>query len=255
MQFSDRIDDTDKLREEIDRHLPLTGKALSQVRDHFRFRLTWASSALEGNCLTAAETRVILEEGITIEGKPSKDQREVVGHAEAFDTMWQLTRRAEITEQDIQTLHELLYRYIDPSNAGCYRRQNITFPGTDTVFPPPSEVKDRMTDFVAGTPRLRAENHPIVFAALLHTRLLTIHPFLDGNGRVGRLLMNLALLRADYPVSVFRPELRGAYLAAIREGDVGNVAPLVNLLSGMVWESQRDTLRLLGRLVGSPAQG
>jgi len=105
MQFSDRIDDADKLQEEIDRHLPLTGQALNLMREHFRLRLTWASGALEGNRLSWEETRAVLEKGSTIEGGPLEDQLEVIGHAEAFDTMWEPIRRAEITEPDIRNYH------------------------------------------------------------------------------------------------------------------------------------------------------
>lgn len=248
MTFTSRITDTEKLQQEISRHRPLKGQALKQLREYFRIGLTWSSNALEGNSLTETETKVVIEDGITIGGKPLKDHLEAIGHAEAFDYLHKLARRPEITERDILKLHKLFYYRIDEANAGHYRKHNIIVTGTDFVFPAPSELKGLMAAFADEIPRLRAEKHPIEFAALLHTRLVTIHPFVDGNGRAARLLMNLALLQAGYPVTIIPPVLRSEYLAVVKESNTGNLTPFVNLLSNMVWESQRDYLRLLQNL-------
>lgn len=248
MTFANRIADADKLQQEINQHRPLKGQALKQLREYFRIGLTWASNALEGNSLTETETKVVIEDGITIGGKPLKDHFEAIGHAEAFDYLQKLARRKEITERDILKLHKLFYYRIDEANAGHYRKQNVIVTGTDFVFPAPSELKELMAAFADEIPRLRTEKHPIEFAALLHTRLVTIHPFVDGNGRAARLLMNLALLQEGYPVTIIPPVLRSEYLSAVRESNTGNVTPFVNLLSSMVWESQRDYLRMLESL-------
>jgi len=248
MTFTNRIADADKLQQEINKHRPMKGQALKQLRDYFRIGLTWSSNALEGNSLTETETKVVIEDGITIGGKPLKDHFEAIGHAEAFDYLQKLARRKEIAERDILKLHKLFYYRIDEASAGHYRKQNVIVTGTDFVFPAPSELKELMAAFADEIPRLRAEKHPIEFAAHLHTRLVTIHPFVDGNGRTARLLMNLALLQEGYPVTIIPPVVRSEYLAAVRESNTSNVAPFVNLLSSMVWESQRDYLRLLQSL-------
>ncbi|WP_298268322.1 Fic family protein [Geobacter sp.] len=248
MTFANRIADADKLQQEIKQHRPLKGQALKQLQEYFRIGLTWSSNALEGNSLTETETKVVIEDGITIGGKPLKDHFEAIGHAEAFDYLQKLARHKEITERDILRLHKLFYYRIGEANAGHYRKQNIIVTGTDVVFPAPSELKELMDAFAEEIPRLRGEKHPIEFAALLHTRLVTIHPFVDGNGRAARLLMNLALLQEGYPVTIIPPVLRSEYLTTVRESNTGNVAPFVNLLSSMVWESQRDYLRMLESL-------
>jgi Fic family protein len=248
MTFANRIADAEKLQQEIDRHRPLKGQSLKQLREYLRIGLTWSSNALEGNSLTETETKVVIEDGITIGGKPLKDHFEAIGHAEAFDYLQKLARRKEIAERDILKLQKLFYYRIDVANAGHYRKQNIIVTGTDFVFPAPSELKKLMVAFSAEIPRLRAENHPIEFAALLHIRLVTIHPFVDGNGRAARLLMNLALLQQGYPATIIPPVLRSEYLSAVRESNLGNVAPFIYFLSSMVWESQRDYLRLLQSL-------
>ncbi len=108
MTFTNRIADAEKLQQEINRHRPPKGPALKQLRDYLRIKLTWASNALEGNSLTETETKVVIEDGITIGGKPLKDHFEAIGHAEAFDYLQKLARRREITERDILKLHKTL---------------------------------------------------------------------------------------------------------------------------------------------------
>lgn len=245
MKFANRIADCDRLKQEIDQHRPLKGQALKQLREYFRIGLTWTSNALEGNSLTETETKVVIEDGITFGGKPLRDHYEAIGHAEAFDHLQTLVKRPVIAEKDILALHRLFYYRIDSANSGRYRKQNVIVTGTATVFPAPSELKGRMAAFVAEMPRLKAEKHPIEFAAMLHNRLVSIHPFTDGNGRAARLLMNLALLQAGYPVTIIPPVLRANYLTTIRLGDTGDYQPFLLLLSNMVWEAQRDYLRLL----------
>ena len=248
MTFTDRIADNDRLRGEIRQHRPLKREALKQLREYFRVGLTWSSNALEGNSLTETETKIVIEEGITIGGKPLKDHYEAIGHAEAFDHLQTLVKRKEISEPDILKLHKLFYYRIDQSNAGRYRKHNVVVTGTDFVFPPPSHLKKLMSDFVAEMPAMRISKHPIEFAAWLHLRLVTIHPYVDGNGRTARLLMNLALLQEGFPITIIPPVLRGEYLISVRQGNSGNLEPFSMLLSNMVWESQRDYLRLLQNL-------
>lgn len=248
MTFTSRIADNDRLREEIRQHRPLKREALKQLREYFRIGLTWSSNALEGNSLTETETKVVIEDGITIGGKPLKDHYEAIGHAEAFDYLQTLVKRNEISEHDILKLHKLFYYRIDQANAGRCRKQNVVVTGTDFTFPPPSHLKKLMSEFAAEIPIVRAAKHAIEFAAWLHLRLVTIHPFVDGNGRTARLLMNLALLQEGYPITIIPPVLRGEYLDAVRRGNYGEVEPFVSLLSNMVWESQRDYLRLLQNL-------
>ncbi|MBE9487531.1 MAG: Fic family protein [Chloroflexi bacterium] len=248
MTFDNRIGEAERLQQEINQHRPLGRPMLRQLKEYFRVGLTWASNALEGNSLTETETKVVIEDGITIGGKPLKDHFEAIGHAEAFDYLEKLARRKKIAEGDILKLHKLFYLRIDPNQAGRYRRQNIVVTGTDFVFPAPSELKGLMGGLAADIIRLREEHHPIAFAALLHNRLVTIHPFADGNGRTARLLMNLALLQAGYPVTIIPPVLRSEYLSAVRKGNAGDHDPFINLLSNMVYESQKDYLRLLRSL-------
>lgn len=248
MDFKNRIIEADQLQQEINNTRPLSGNALKQLKEYFRIGLTYSSNALEGNSLTETETKIILEDGITIGGKPLKDHFEAIGHSEAFDLLYKLAKKPEITERQILDLHKLFYFRIDAKHAGRYRKIGVVVTGSTLDFPRPSELKKVMQDFAAEIPDKRANSHPIEFAAWLHIGLVSIHPFIDGNGRTARLLMNLALLQAGYPITIIPPILRGNYIDALKASNRGASQPFTNLLSNMVCESQRDYIRLLRNL-------
>lgn len=248
MTFSNRIPEADQLKAEIDARRPLSAHALRELKGYYRVGLTWSSNALEGNSLTETETKVVLEDGITIGGKPLKDHFEAIGHGEAFDRLYALAKRAEITERNILELHRLFYFRIDPKNAGRYRRVGVVITGSSLEPPKPTELKARMRAFLSDAQASRSASHPIEFAAFLHLGLARIHPFVDGNGRTARLLMNLALVQHGYPITIVPPVLRTEYLDALRASDRGDDRPFVNLVSSLVVESQRDYLRLLRSL-------
>jgi len=144
--------------------------------------------------------------------------------------------------EELRQLKE--YYRIDSEQAGRYRNRNVIITGTDYLPPTPAEIPGYMAAFFADVPALR-QQHPVVYAALLHLKLVTIHPFVDGNGRTARLLMNLVLLRSGYPITIIPPALRGDYTAALRESNRGHDELFVNFMTCCVWESQREYLRLL----------
>ena len=245
MKFDNRIPDCDKLQKKIKSHRPLTADELRQLREYYRIGLTWSSNALEGNSLTETETKVVIEDGITIGGKPLRDHYEATGHSDAFDLLNRLAGGTTITEADILLLHHLFYHRIDEQNAGTYRKVRVIVTGTDFVFTPPSRIKTAMKQFVTGIQGLRETAHPVELAALLHARLVNIHPFVDGNGRTARLLMNLALLQSGFPVTIIPPILRAEYLDAVKSGNGEDFVPFIRFISCMVYESQKEYLRLL----------
>ncbi len=245
MKFTNRIADCDKLQRKIRGCRPLSADELRQLREYYRIGLTWSSNALEGNSLTETETKVILEDGITIGGKPLRDHYEATGHSEAYDLLHRLAGGETIGEADILALHRLFYHRIDEQNAGRYRTVRIIVTGADTAFPPPSRIKTLMKRFVGGIQALHELYHPVEVAALLHARLVNIHPFVDGNGRAARLLMNLSLMQSGYPITVIPPILRAEYLDAVKAGNRENFAPFIIFISNMVYEGQKEYLRLL----------
>ncbi len=183
--------------------------------------LTYTSNAIEGNTLTAVETTMVIEQGITVAGKPLRDHLETVDHYEAIRHVRALARSGKrLTEMDVRNLHRLVMLRSDPAIAGRYADQG-RFVLTDTgrhAFPSPAELPALMGDFVAW---LHGEHATPEAAFIAHRRLVDIHPFNDGNGRIARLLMNLILIRGGYlPVAV-RPEDRPDYIRALQRHQAG----------------------------------
>ena len=184
-----------------------------------RIDITYTSNALEGNTLSAGETALVVEKGITIGGKPLKDHLEAIDHTKALDWVFELSEHPEhpITQSDIRNLHKLVVAQSNPDIAGRYA-DRARFVNTDKgeyFFPSPLEILPLMDDF---TLWLGNEANTADSAFESHRRFVAIHPFNDGNGRTARLLMNLILLRGGYPAIAIRLSDRPAYISALELG-------------------------------------
>jgi len=209
---------------ELDRLRNLTSGGTTN-RDHSQdLELTFTSNAIEGNTLTAVETTMVIEQGITIAGKPLRDHLEAIDHFEAIRYVRTLARqKAPLTEMDIRNLHRLVMLRSAPDIAGRYADQGryvLTDRGRH-AFPSPGEIPALMGDFSTWL-ATAADTPATAFTA--HRRLVEIHPFNDGNGRTARLLMNLILLRDAYPAITVRPEDRPAYITALQQAQAGDGA-------------------------------
>lgn len=242
MSIYDKID---KAHAALSALRPFEGDMLLQLKDYFRIGLTWSSNALEGNTLTISETKLILEDGLTIGGKPLRDTLEAVGHGEAYDFMFSLIGNDHIGIEDIKSLHRLFYRGIDEANAGTWRNNSVIVTGTAHVFPTPGEVEQLMQEFCQWISLERSKMHPVKFAAMLHLKLVTVHPFADGNGRTARLLMNLALIQKGYQLAIIPPICRAEYNDFIRVyQNKGSAEPFCNFIAERVYETQKEIMRL-----------
>lgn len=233
----------DRLQEEIRALRPLKERELRQLREYFRIGLTYSSNALEGNSLTESETKVVIEEGITIGGKPLRDHLEAVGHSKAFDYIHTLAKGKTIKETDIKKLHRLFYVGIDEQKAGHYRKERVFITGSKYPLPSPEAVPMMMKGLMGNLATERTMFHPVHFAAKAHKDFVMIHPFADGNGRVARLLMNLILLQEGYCIAVIPPVLRAEYIRTIekaREDDTD----FTRFIAEAMKETQKDYLRL-----------
>lgn len=230
--------------EKLKVYRPFDEQTLKSLRNYYRIGLTYSSNALEGNSLTESETRVVIEDGLTIDGKPLKDVYEALGHAKAYDHLYELLQKQAIEEADILTLHRLFFRQIDETHAGAYRSVPIFISGSEYAVTPPQKIGAEMKRFIRWYNANEGKIHPVKLAALTHLRFVFIHPFIDGNGRVARLLMNLALLRNDYTIAIIPVVARQSYIALLEKAHTDE-APFVEFIADCLIATQTDLLRLL----------
>lgn len=247
--FKNCFTQNNELKKQIDAFRPLTREAIMQIKEYYKIGLTYSSNALEGNTLDLAETKIVLEEGLTIGGKPMKDHLEALGHANAFEELINLSQKEYFTENDIKHLHRLFYSKIDEKNAGQYRTSQVIITGSDVEFPKPEDIEIKIQEFVNSLPQLKQELHPVEYAAMVHIIFVNIHPFIDGNGRVARILMNLALLQSGYNIVIIPPVVRSDYIRALQETNNKNFVPFVNLISELTLEAQKEYLKILQRFI------
>ena len=205
----------DEKKKKLDAYRPLPPELVQNLSEWFAIEFTYTSNAIEGNTLSMAETAMIVEKGITVGGKTIREHLEAINHAEAIDFIKQLTQKkqSELALDDILAIHKHVLQKIDDINAGRFRECMVRVVGSSTIFPNPAKVPFLMVDFMGWLHT--APEHPVLVAALAHYKLVTIHPFVDGNGRTARLLMNLLLLQQGYPLAIIKKEKRSEYIAAI----------------------------------------
>ncbi len=233
----------DLFQKEINALRPMEGEMLGQIQDYYRVGLTWTSNALEGNSLTESETKVLLEDGLTVGGKPLRDVFEAIDHAKAYDFMFSVFHNRRVDELTVLKMHGLFYQNIEPEYAGRYRDVRVLITGSRYPVATPEKVQKEMDGLFAWVQKERDACHPVEFAAQLHKRFVFIHPFKDGNGRVARLLMNLALIQDGYLPAVVPPVLRGDYVSLLERAH-GDDRDFMEFIAERELESQKEMLRL-----------
>ena len=241
MEYTLRI--AQQYQEKINRLRPLTGSRLQNVKDYYRISLTFTSNALEGNTLSESETKVILEDGLTVGGHPLREIYEATGHSRAYDYMWSLVHSNTITQRDILELHRLFYEHIQSERAGVYRTEDVIITGSAYGVTEWRDIPKEMTALCDWIVSERLKLHPIVFAAELHRRFIYIHPFIDGNGRTARLLLNTALIQDGYEIVTIPPILRSDYIASLERGHK-NADVFHGFIIDREVEAQKDMMRL-----------
>lgn len=241
--IQDKLTQCEINQQELWSYRPLSPETLQSLKEYYRVGTTFTSNALEGNSLTESETKVIIEDGLTIEGKPLRDVYEAVGHAKAYDYMYELSHNEPLTEEVICNLHKLFYQQMDSERAGQYRKVPVFISGSRYSVSPVAEIDKRMKQLVQWYNNNENKLHPVVLAAELHKRFVFIHPFIDGNGRMARLLMNLSLMRNDYNIAIIPAVTRAEYISALEQAhNDGNV--FVSFIADRVIMTQLDILRL-----------
>lgn len=192
----------DVQKEQLSALRPLPEEALKKIQDALDIEYTYESNRIEGNTLTLQETALVVNEGVTISGKSMREHLEAINHAEAISYIKDIAKQdIEISERTIKEIHALILHGIDRENAGRYRTVPVMISGSTHMPPQPYLIEKQVEDFILRLKQMEMEKvHPVLIAAYLHDELVRIHPFIDGNGRTSRLLMNLYLLRHGYVI-------------------------------------------------------
>lgn len=228
--FADLFLEIDTKLAKLNSLRPLTAGETQRLRDEFMVDFTYNSNAIEGNTLTLKETAMVLE-GMTIDRKPLKDHLEAVGHRDAFLYMEELAqKKTKLRDTEIRNIHALVL--MDrPEDKGVYRRIPVTIAGAFTRPVEPYLVVSRIAELLMANEERKKTMHPIERIACFHLEFEGIHPFIDGNGRTGRLIMSLELIRNGYPAInvkfADRKRYYDAFDAYYRDGRVDDMVWLI----------------------------
>jgi len=222
----------------LDSLRPLPRDLVRKLWEQMQVEFTYNSNAIEGNTLSLRETQLVIQEGITVRGKSLREHLEARNHPEAIAYVEKLAQKGSTIEEDgILNVHKLLTRGIDDQNAGKYRTGQMRVAGASFMPPSADRIKPMIEELLQTLKQNPDELGPIELAAVFHHKLAYIHPFLDGNGRTARLLMNVILVRNGYPFTVLLKVDRPKYLRALSEADNGNLAPFANFVARSVERS------------------
>jgi len=237
----------DQLKQKLDSYRPLKKEIINNLHEDLVLRWTYNSNAIEGNSLTLKETKVALE-GITIGGKTLREHFEVINHREAIYFVGDLVQKKKsLTEWQIKSLHQLILKNIDEKNAGIYRNSNVIISGAKHTPPDHVHLISDMNNLIHWY-NTEAENlHPVEMAARIHVDFVKIHPFIDGNGRTARLLMNLELMKEGFPPVVWPVEMRLRYYEALDNAHTkGDYSLFMDLTAQVVEDSFSPYWYVLG---------
>ena len=239
------FNEVDNLKKELDSKRPIPKETLKSLKESINLEWTYNSNGIEGNTLTLRETQVVLE-GITVGGKSIKEHLEAINHEQAILFLDELVKDNEpINEWNIKNIHQLILKEIDNENAGKYRSENVTIKGATHIPPNYIKVPELMEKLILNYETWN-NYHPIIRAALLHGELVKIHPFIDGNGRTSRLLMNLDLMNSGYNPVIIKKESRLKYYEALDKAHTtGNYTDFVKLVTKLEVEMLKKYLELL----------
>jgi Fic family protein len=221
-------------RAALDLQRPLPPAIVAKLYEDLRVRLTYHSNAIEGNTLDLGETQLVIAHGVTIGGHTLQEHLEAINHAAAYGFVLDLARReAALDEAALLELHALITKDL-VGTPGAYRTGAVFISGSEHRPPHHSQVAGLMRDWFGWLAAEGLAYPPITRAALAHEMLLAIHPFLDGNGRTARLVLNLQLMQAGYPVTLLLQGWRQTYIRALEQAHHGRYAPLVNVIGRAV---------------------
>jgi fido (protein-threonine AMPylation protein) len=226
---------------------PLNRIQLQKMNEYFRLNYTYESNRIEGNTLTLQETHLVINEGLTIGGKSMREHLEVVNHSEAIEFISEIVQdKIEFTERILKQIHYLILKGIDRENAGLYRSIGVRISGSSHIPPEPFLLNRMIEEVFEYYQKNKNLLHPIILAAEMHEQIVRIHPFIDGNGRTTRLIMNLILLQNGYPIANIKGDLnsRLAYYKALENAPSDQKSSFHELVANTVKSALKEHIEL-----------
>lgn len=235
--LKNKLEQIDELAEFL-KNNPLPSAFLHSLEEDFKLDYTYNSNAIEGNTLTLKETKVVLE-GVAIGGKTLKEHFEAINHAEAIDFIKNIIKDKEpLSQTQIKSIHKLILKNINDKNAGVYRNTNVRISGAKHTPPHFTQIQSQMDNFLQWYEKEAMLLHPVIRASRVHINFVKIHPFIDGNGRSARLLMNLELLKANLLAINIKNEKKLEYYEALDKAHCnGDCLDFDNLVADYVLKS------------------
>lgn len=239
------FDKVDELNNKLNSKRPFSKETLKSLRNSINIEWTYNSNGIEGNTLTLRETQIVLE-GITVGGKTLREHLEAINHEKAIEYIEDLVKEKNpVTEWNIKNIHQLVLKEIDDKNAGKYRSENVAIMGATHTPPDHLIVPELMEKLILNYQKWN-KYHPIIKAAIIHGELVKIHPFIDGNGRTSRLVMNLSLMNSGYLPVIIKKENRLEYYNALDKAHTtGDYTDFVKLVTNLEIEMINKYLNLL----------
>jgi len=222
----------------LDSKRPFPRHTLESLREKLLVEWTYHSNAIEGNTLTLSETKVVLE-GITIGGKTLREHLEVINHREAIGYIEEIIKKQELlSEWQIKSIHSIVLKGILPGSAGVYRQENVFISGAEHLPPDFVQVPAQMDELLEWYMGEAQTLHAVERAAILHSWFVKVHPFVDGNGRTARLLLNFDLMKNGYVPIVIKKEQRVEYYDSLDFSHVkGDYSGFVQLIAKILEET------------------
>jgi len=231
---------------QLDAVRPLPNVVLQNLRESFSLEWTYNSNSIEGNTLTLSETRVVVEDGMTIGGKTIQEHLEAINHDRAIDYLEELVvPDYELRSMDLLNLHEIVMKGIDMDFAGRLRNGAVRIQGANITPPSPRKVSDLIDELITWVLAQKGDMSSVILTSIFHHRFEWIHPFFDGNGRTGRLAMNLILMAEGYPPAIILTNDRKKYYTALNNANKGDYRKLITLIAQSIERSLNVYLNAL----------
>jgi len=242
------LNEIDKLKIKLNNFRQFDSYRIAQALE---LEYTFESNRIEGNTLTLKETDLVINEGLTISGKSMREHLEAINHKEAIEYVkYLIEKKSSINEREVLSIHNLILRGINQLNAGTYRNVQVMIKGCTFTPPQPLLVGKLMEDYFHWYNSNKAKLHPVILASEMHERLVTIHPFIDGNGRTSRLVMNLILLKSGYVIANLKGDAKSRmrYYNALEKAQTqNNKNEFIELIALVELDSLKRYLKIIGK--------